>query len=138
MQKNHKFLSLFRIMQCMKMSYLNPEVSMIINRSQQNNKINKISYEEQLLSLCALLSENDPMSNCVTLSSNADAVNLLSSSPESFIENEDFVQIGENYVPLIVEDNTNTWYIATCAKKNDDGTYVMDHLHRVDNVSDFK
>ena len=34
--------------------------------------------------------------------------------------------------------NTNIWYIATCTKKNDDGTYEMDHLHRVDNCSDFK
>ena len=49
-----------------------------------------------------------------------------------YIENEDSIQIGENYVTLIVEGNTNTWYISTCSKKNDDATYEMDHLHRVD------
>ena len=50
--------------------------------------MNKISHEEQLPSLCALLSENQPMSSYVTLPANADAVNLLSSSPYSCIENE--------------------------------------------------
>ena len=100
--------------------------------------MNKISHEEQLLNLCALLSEHEPMSNYVTLSSNADAENLLSSSPNYCIENEDYIQIGENYVTLIVEGNSNTWYITTCTKKNDDDTYEMDHFHRVDNRSDFK
>ena len=74
----------------------------------------------------------------MTLPSNADAENLLSSSSNYCIENEDSIQIGENYVTLIVEGNTNTWYIATCTKKNDDGTYEMDHLCRVDNYSDFR
>ena len=78
------------------------------------------------------------MPNYVTMPSNTDVVNLLSSSPNSCIKNEDSVQIGENYVTLIVEGNTNTLYIATCTKKNDDDTYVMGHLHRVDNYSDFK
>ena len=54
------------------------------------------------------------------------------------IENEDSIQIDENYVTLIVESNTNIWYIATCTRKNDVSTYEMDHFHRVDNCSDFK
>ena len=99
--------------------------------------MNKISHEEQLLNLCALLSEHEPMCIYVTLPSNTDAVNLLSYFPNSCIKNEHSIQIVENYVTLIVEGNTNTWYIATCTKKNDDGTYEMDHLHRVDNCSDF-
>ena len=102
------------------------------------NKVNKISYEEQLLNLCALLSEHDLMSNYVTLSLNPDAVNLLFSSPDSYIKNEDFVQIGENYVTLIAEGNINTWSIVTYTKKNHDGGYVMDHLHIVDNYYDSK
>ena len=51
--------------------------------------MNKISHEEQLLDLCTLASEHDLMPNYVTLPSNADAVNLLSSSPNPCIENED-------------------------------------------------
>lgn len=94
--------------------------------------------EEQLLNLCALLCEYDLMSNYVTLPSNAGAVNLLPSSPNSCIENGDSAHTGENYVILIVGDITNTWYIATCTKKNDNGTYVIDHIHRVHNCSDFK
>ena len=70
--------------------------------------MNKISHEEQLLNLCALLSEHDLMLNYATLPSNADVVNRLSSR-NSCIEDEDFVVIGENYVTLIVEGNTNTW-----------------------------
>ena len=100
--------------------------------------MNKISHEEQLLNLCALLSEHEPMSNYVTLPSNANAENLLPSSPNYCIENEDSIQIDENYVTLIVESNTNIWYIATCTRKNDDSTNEMDHFHRVDNCSDFK
>ena len=88
--------------------------------------INKISHEERLLNLCALLSEHEPLSNYVTLPSNADAETLVSSSPNYCIENEDSIHIGENYATLIVEGNTNTWYIATCTKNNDDGTYEID------------
>ena len=94
--------------------------------------MNKVSHEEQLLNLCALFSEREPMSNYVLLPSKANALNLLSSLI-SCIENEDSVQIGETYVNLIVEGNTNTWYIATYIKKNDDDTYEMDHFHRVEN-----
>ena len=78
-----------------------------------------------------LLSEYNPMSNYVTLPSNADTLNLLPSSPISCIENENSVQIVENYVTLLVEGNTNTWYIATCTKKNEDDTYEMDHLQKM-------
>ena len=81
-----------------------------------------------------LLSKYNPMSNYVTLLSNADTVNLLPSSPISCIENENSVQIVENYVTLIVEGNTNTWYIATCTKKNEDDTCEMDHPHKEDNL----
>ena len=60
--------------------------------------------------LCALLSKYNPMSNYVTLLSNADTLNLLTFSPISCIENKNFVEIVENYVTLIVEGNTNKVY----------------------------
>ena len=78
------------------------------------------------------------MSNYVTLLSNADTLNLLTFSPISCIENKNFVEIVENYVTLIVEGNTNTRYIATCTKKNDDDTYEMDQPHKVANLFRFE
>ena len=38
---------------------------------------------------------------------------------------------GNFYVTLISEGSSDTWYIAMCEGKNDDGTYKMDHLMRV-------
>ena len=122
----------FRIMQSMKMPNLVLEFSIIISRTLQYSKINKISHEEQLPSLCALLSENQPMSNYVTLPANADVVNLLSSSPYSCIENEILFRMKFYYL--------GHWrkyqYIVYSHMYKDDGTYVMD-LHRVENCSDF-
>ena len=99
-------------------------------------KMNTISHGEKLHNLHALLSQHEPMANYVTKASNADAENLLSSSLNFCIEDEDSIQIGENFVIMIVEGNNNSRYIATCTKKNDN-TYEMDHLHRVDDCSDF-
>ena len=99
-------------------------------------KMNTISQGEKLHNLRALLSQHEPMANYVTKASNADAENLLSSSLNFCIEDEDSIQIGENFVIMIVEGNNNSRYIATCTKKNDN-TYEMDHLHRVDDCSDF-
>ena len=95
-------------------------------------------HEDWLLNLCALLSKYNPMPNSVTLLSNADTLNLLTFSPISCIENKNFVEIVENYVTLIVEGNTNTRYIATCTKKNDDDTYEMDQPHKVANLFRFE
>ena len=57
--------------------------------------------------ICVHYSEYDLMSNYVTQPSNAGAVNLLPSSPNSCIENGDSAHTGENYVILIFGDNTN-------------------------------
>ena len=39
---------------------------------------------------------------------------------------------------LIKEGSLDLWYIATCEGKNDDGTYKMDHLMRVQDGSNLK
>ena len=39
--------------------------------------------------------------------------------------------VGHCYATLISEWSSDTWYIATCEGKNDDGTYKMDHLMRI-------
>ena len=45
---------------------------------------------------------------------------------------------GNFYVTLISEGSSDTWYIAMCEGKNDDGTYKMDHLMRVQDGRIFK
>ena len=46
--------------------------------------------------------------------------------------------VGHCYVKLIKEGSLDTWYIATCEGKNEDGTYKMDHLMRVQDGSNLK
>ena len=43
--------------------------------------------------------------------------------------------VGHSYATLITED---MWYTATCASENEDGTYKMDHLMRVEAGSNLK
>ena len=37
----------------------------------------------------------------------------------------------KNCITLFLEGRATTWYVSMCTKHNDDGTYCMDHLHRV-------
>ena len=39
---------------------------------------------------------------------------------------------------LISEGSLDTWYIATCEGKNDEGSYKMDHLMRVRDGNNLK
>ena len=52
--------------------------------------------------------------------------------------NEDSVELNKYYVTLITEGNTDAWYLATCVGKNNNGTYKMDHLFRVNKKSNLK
>ena len=103
-------------------------------------RINKVTYDEQLLNLCTLLAGKDPMSEYATLPTNKDAEKLLSSSKGTSTEDndeddEDDIVVNRNYITLITEGNINTWYIATCVEMCDDKRYKMDFLHRVDKTS---
>ena len=46
------------------------------------------------------------------------------------------IEVGKYYVTLISEGNCNTWYIASCETRNDNGTFQMDHLTRVKKGND--
>ena len=46
--------------------------------------------------------------------------------------------VGHCYAKLIKERSLDTWYIATCEGKNEDGTYKMDHFMRVQDGSNLK
>ena len=102
-------------------------------------KIQKISYDEQLLNLCSLLAVHVPC--YVSLPSNKDAEIVLSSSssdPSTSGIQEDPIELNKYYVTLITEGDKDTWYIASCEAKNPDGTYKMEHLHRVQEGSNLK
>ena len=105
-------------------------------------KVNKVSYDEQLLNLCTLLAGKDPMVDYVSLPTNADATKLLTTSAATLTiekddEENDIVE-NRNYVTLISEGNTNTWYIATCIKALGENSFEMDFLHRLDKESNLK
>ena len=76
----------------------------------------------------------------VSLPSNKDAATVLlscnSADPTQAHNKEDLIEVGRYYIMLITEWKMNTWYIASCERKNPDGTYEMDHLTRVQRRSD--
>ena len=96
-------------------------------------KVNGNTHEERLLNLCALIAEDEECSQSLcSLPTNADAALVVGASSADIQKdkNEDFV-VGHCYATLIKEGSLDLWYIATCEGKNDDGTYKMDHLMRV-------
>ena len=97
-------------------------------------RINNISYDEQLLNLCALLAEHNPAHDYVSLPSNKDAATVLlsiSTDQTQAPDEEDKISVRNYYVTLITEGKLNTWYIASCEGQNLDGTCEKDHLTRV-------
>ena len=96
-------------------------------------RIHNISYDEQLLNLCALL-EHNPAHDYVSLPSNKDAATVLLSISTNLTQapdEEDKISVGNYYVTLITEGKLNTWYIAKCEGQILDGTYEMAHLTQV-------
>ena len=48
------------------------------------------------------------------------------------------VEGNQIYVTLWIEKNKYTWYIGHCIGNNNDGTYKIEHLHRVNKSSNLK
>ena len=101
-------------------------------------KINGISHDKQLLNLCNLLAEHDLALDFVSLPLNKDAATVLLScnsvDPTQAQNEEDLIETGRYYIPLMTEGKMNIWYIASCEGKNLDGTYKMDHLQNSERV----
>ena len=98
------------------------------------------THEERLLNLCAFVAEDEKCSQSLcSLPTNADAALVVGASSSSLQKekNEDIV-VEHCYATLFKEMLLDTWYIATCEVKNDDGTYKMDHLMRVQDGSNLK
>ena len=103
-------------------------------------KVNGNTHEEKLLNLCAFIAEDKECSQSLcSLPTNTDAALVVGASSSNLQKekNEDIV-VGHCYATLIKEGSLDTWYIATCEDKNEDGTYKMDHLMRVQYGSNLK
>ncbi|KAG1663725.1 Equilibrative nucleoside transporter 3 [Nymphon striatum] len=97
-------------------------------------KVNKNLHEERLVNLCTLLAGQESSYSSALLPTNRDAeVALESNVAEVGTEDDMEIEIGKYYVTLITEGECNTWNIASCDNRNDDGTFQMDHLVRVKN-----
>ena len=92
--------------------------------------------------LCALLAEHDLACDFVSLPSNKDVVTVLLScnsvDPTHAHNEEDLIKVERYYITLMTEGKMNTWYIASCERKNPDSTYEMDHVTRVQRGPDLK
>ena len=123
---------------CIELKYYRDTHKSEVMQNPELFKINNISYEDQLVNLCALLAddENNQAANVILPSNNEvlSSLGLASSTPEEDTE----IKIGQYYVTLFVEGHTNTWYIASCEGKNADGTYEMHHLTRCQRGSNLK
>ena len=93
-------------------------------------KLNKVSHEERLTNLCILLGG---MSNTVTrLPDNRDALSALRENSEGGCDEElSILQVNDTCVTLWLEGSTKQWYIGYCKEVNDNGTFEVDHIHRV-------
>ena len=97
-------------------------------------KLNKITYDQQLLNLCTLLSGKDVGGKYASLPTNKDVTRILSTSTPTLSaddqdEEDEAIEVGQQYVTLIAEGNKNTWYLATCMTVADDGRCEMEFLH---------
>ena len=93
-------------------------------------KLNKVTHEERLTNLCVLL---DGLTHCITrLPDNRDALSALTGNKQ-VVDNEEelILQINDICVTLWLEGKVKQWYIGYSKEIADDGTFVVDHIHRV-------
>ena len=97
-------------------------------------KLNKVSHEERLTNLCILLGG---MSHSLTkLPDNHDALSALrSNNLEVDNEESSILHINDICITLWLEGKEKQSYIGYCKEINDDGTFSVDHIHRVKNHS---
>ena len=82
--------------------------------------------KNDLINLSVLLAGTCSTIGTTSLPSNNNAINVLkpSNSPKPETgDKEDSVKLNKYYVTLITEGNMDTWYLATCVGKNNNGTY---------------
>ena len=97
-------------------------------------KLNKVSHEERLTNLCVLL--GGITHEVAILPGNNDALSVLrSNDPEIDREEASILKINDICVTLWMEGKGKQWYIGYCKEVNQDGTFMVDHIHRVNKHS---
>lgn len=101
-------------------------------------KVNRITHEERLINLCVLLSQNGKKVQEMDLPSNEEALTILQGKENPIDIQHTEIEINQIYVTLWIEKNKHTWYIGHCIANNNDGTFRIEHLHRVNKSSNLK
>ena len=101
-------------------------------------KVNSITNEKRLINFCALLGQNGQKVQEMNLPSNEEALTILREKDNPIEIQRTEIEVNQIYVTLWIEKNKHTWYIGHCIGNNNDGTYKIEHLHRVNKSSNLK
>ena len=108
-------------------------------------KLVKVMQEERVENLCVLLTDDSRIASTASsdatrdLPSNEDAMHLLSApTTNQEIDTSNNITFKANQLCVTVWNDGDmlTWYVGYWISMNDDGTYVIEHLHRVKENSD--
>ena len=99
-------------------------------------KINGISHDKQFM--CPLCWTWSSMWFCFAAIKQRCNCAAISVDQTHAHNEEDLIKVGRYYITLMTEGKMNTWYVASCERKNPDGTYEMDHVSRVQRGPDLK
>ena len=101
-------------------------------------KVNRITNEKRLINFCVLLGQNGQKVQEMNLPSNEESLTILGEKDNPIEIQDTEIEVNQIYVTLWIEENKHTWYIGHCIRNNNDGTYKIDYLHRVNRSSNLK
>ena len=101
-------------------------------------KVNRITHEERLINFCVLLGQNGQKVQEMNLPSNEETITIWREKDNPIEIQHTEIEVNQIYVTLWIEKNKHTWYIGHCIGNNNDGTYKIEHLHRVNKSSNLK
>ena len=74
----------------------------------------------------------------MNLLSNEEALAVLREKDSPIDVQQTEIEVNQIYVTLWIEKNKHTWYTGHYIGNNNDGTFKIEHLHRVDKSSNLK
>ena len=98
-------------------------------------RVNRITHEKRLINFCVLLSQNGQKVQEMNLPSNEEALTILREKYNPIEIQDTEIEVNQAYVTLWIEENQYTLYIGHCIGNNNDGTYKIDYLYRVNRSS---
>ena len=101
-------------------------------------KVKRTTHKERLIDFCVLLRQNSQKVQEMNLQSNEEALTILQEKDNPLEIQHTEIEVNQIYVTLWIERNKHTWYIGHCIGNNDGGTYKIEHLHRVNKLSNLK